>query len=86
MILASIFLGSYGGCVLSISQTQKVCSKHAAKVVEKGIIESEVEDVCKSIDEAFENYDSLKQAAEKYGIQCYEAADVLVDNILKKLE
>ena len=43
MILASIFLGSYGGCVLSISQTQKVCSKHAAKVVEKGIIESEVE-------------------------------------------
>ena len=43
MILASIFLASYGGCVLRISQTQKVCSKHAAKVVEKGIIESEVE-------------------------------------------
>ena len=39
MILASIFLASYGGCVLRISQTQKVCSKHAAKVVEKGIIE-----------------------------------------------
>lgn len=60
--------------------------QNMAGVFKGAIIESEVEDVCKSIDEAFENYDSLKQAAEKYGIQCYEAADVLVDNILKKLE
>ena len=60
--------------------------QNMAGVFKGAIIESEVEDLCKSIDEAFENYDSLKQAAEKYGIQCYEAADVLVDNILKKLE
>lgn len=43
MILASVFLASYGGCVLRISQTQKVCSVHASKVVEKGILKSEVE-------------------------------------------
>lgn len=43
MIFASVFLASYGGCVLRISQTQKVCSKHASKVVEKGILQSEVE-------------------------------------------
>lgn len=57
-----------------------------AGVFKGAIIESEVKDVCKSIMEAFENYNSLKENAKIYGEQCFEAADVLADKILKKVE
>lgn len=60
--------------------------QNMAGVFKGAIIESEVSDVCKSINEAFENYDSLKQRAIFYGKQCNEAADVLVDKMLKELE
>ncbi|WP_292882540.1 glycosyltransferase [Methanobrevibacter sp. UBA188] len=60
--------------------------QNMAGVFKGAIIESEVEDVCKSINEAFENMDSLKQNAVKYGKLCSEAADDLADRMLKKLE
>ena len=60
--------------------------QNMAGVFKGAIIESEVSDVCKSIDEAFKNYDSLQKNALVYGKQCAEAADDLADRILKKLE
>ena len=60
--------------------------QNMAGVFKGAMIESEVSDVCKSIDEAFENYDSLQENALIYGKQCMEAGDYLVDRILKKLE
>ena len=55
-------------------------------VYKGAIIESEVKDVCKSIDKAFKNYDELKKHADSYSKECLDAADNLVDNILKELE
>ena len=60
--------------------------QNMAGVFKGAIIESEVTDVCKSIQEAFENYDSLKENAEMYGKKCFKAADSLADGILKKVE
>ena len=60
--------------------------QNMAGVFKGAIIESEVADVCKSIDEAFENYDSLKENALYYGRLCSEAGDYLVDRMLKELE
>ena len=60
--------------------------QNMAGVFKGAIIESEVEDVCQSIEEAFENYDSLKERALYYGKLCAEAGDYLADRILKKLE
>ncbi len=60
--------------------------QNMAGVYTGAIIESEVSDVCKSIDEAFRNYDSLQKNASAYGKQCAQAADNLVDRMLKKLE
>ena len=60
--------------------------QNMAGVYKGAIIESDVKDVCKSIDEAFENYDSLKKNASVYGRQCAQAADNMVDSMLKKLE
>ena len=60
--------------------------QNMAGVFKGAIIESEVSDVCQSIDEAFENYDSLRENALVYGRQCAQAADDLADRILKKLE
>ena len=60
--------------------------QNMAGVYEGAIIESEVEDVCKSIDEVFKNYDSLKENALIYADKCLSAGDDLVDDILKKLE
>ena len=60
--------------------------QNMAGVFKGAILESEVSDVCKSIDEAFENYDSLKENALVYGRQCAQAADDIADSILKKLE
>ena len=60
--------------------------QNMAGVFKGAMIESEVSDVCKSIDEAFENYDSLQENALIYGKQCMEAGDYLVDRMFKKLE
>ena len=60
--------------------------QNMAGVFKGAIIESEVEDVCKSIDEAFNNYDSLKQKARYYGDLCLEAADDLTSKILNELK
>lgn len=60
--------------------------QNMAGVFKGAIIESEVEDVCESIEEAFKNYDSLKENALVYGKLCAEAADDIADRILKKLE
>jgi UDP-N-acetylglucosamine--N-acetylmuramyl-(pentapeptide) pyrophosphoryl-undecaprenol N-acetylglucosamine transferase len=56
-----------------------------AGVFKGAMIESEVEDVCKSIDEAFENYDAMQKKALVYGQQCLDAADDLAEDILKKV-
>ena len=60
--------------------------QNMAGVFEGAMIESEVEDVCKSIEEAFENYDSLQKNAVVYGEQCLNAADNLADDILKRVK
>ncbi len=60
--------------------------QNMAGVFKGAMIESEVEDVCKSIEEAFENYDSLQKNALVYGKQCMEAGDYLADRMLKKVE
>ncbi len=57
-----------------------------AGVFEGAIIESEIEDVSKAIDEAFANYDSLKQNSLKYGKLCSEAGCVLAEKILKEVK
>lgn len=60
--------------------------QNMAGVFKGAMIESEVNDVYTSINEAFENYDSLQKNAIIYGKQCLEAADDLADKMLKKLE
>ncbi len=60
--------------------------QNMAGVYKGAIIESEIEDVCKSIDEAFKNYDTLKENTLIYADKCLNAANDLVDGILKKLE
>lgn len=60
--------------------------QNMAGVFKGAIIESEVEDVCKSINQAFENMDSLKENAVIYGKLCSDAADDLAEDILKKVE
>ena len=47
------------------------------------MIESTVEDVYESIEEAFRNYDSMQKKALVYGEQCMNAADDLAEDILK---
>ena len=60
--------------------------QNMAGVFKGAIIESEVTDVCNSIEMAFDNYDVLKKNAIYYGKQCSEAGKVLVDKILKEVE
>lgn len=60
--------------------------QNMAGVYKGAIIESEIEDVCKSIDEAFSNYDSIKENNLIYADKCLSAGDDLIDSILKKLE
>lgn len=59
--------------------------QNIAGVFKGAIIESEVKDVCKSIDHAFRDYDALQGNAIYYGGQCLKAADELADDILKKV-
>lgn len=60
--------------------------QNMAGIYKGAIVESEVKNVCNSIDEAFQNYESLQKNSLMYGKQCLEAADVLADKMLKKLE
>lgn len=60
--------------------------QNMAGVFKGAMIESEVEDVYESVQEAFRNYDSLRENALVYGEQCLNAADNLVEDMLKKLE
>ncbi len=60
--------------------------QNMAGIYKGAIIESEIDDVCRSIDESFKNYDSLKERALFYGQKSSQAADYLVDRMLKKLE
>ena len=60
--------------------------ENMAGVYKGAILESEVEDVCKSIDEAFKSYDSLKENAKVYAKLCSQAGDVLADKMLKNFE
>ena len=55
-------------------------------VYKGAIIESEVSDVCKSIEEAFDNYDSIKGNVLKFADECLAAGDILADKMIKKIE
>ncbi len=59
--------------------------QNMAGVFKGAMIESNVEDVYESIEEAFANYDSLKKNALVYGEQCLNAADDLANDILKRV-
>ena len=60
--------------------------QNMAGVFKGAIIESEIEDICQSIEKAFLNYDSLKENTLIYADLCSKAGDVLADKMLKKLE
>ena len=60
--------------------------QNMAGVYKGAIIESEVSDVCKSIEEAFDIMDSLRENTYKYAKLCSEAGDELASKILKELE
>jgi UDP-N-acetylglucosamine--N-acetylmuramyl-(pentapeptide) pyrophosphoryl-undecaprenol N-acetylglucosamine transferase len=60
--------------------------QNMAGVFKGAMIESEVENVYESIQEAFENYDSLQKNALVYGEQCLNAADDLAEDILKRVK
>ena len=60
--------------------------QNMAGVFKGAMIESTVEDVYESIEEAFRNYDSMQKKALVYGEQCMNAADDLAEDILKKVK
>ena len=60
--------------------------QNMAGVYKGAMIESEIGDVCKSIEEAFANYDSMKKSNLIYADKCLNAGDELIDKMLKKLE
>lgn len=60
--------------------------QNMAGVYKGAMIESEVSDVCESIDAAFKNYDSLQKNAVIYGNQCAEAADDLARKMIEELK
>lgn len=59
--------------------------QNMAGVFKGAMIESEVENVCESIDKAFKNYDSMQKKALFYGEQCLNAADNLAEDILRQI-
>lgn len=59
--------------------------QNMAGVFKGAMIESEVENVYESIEEAFKNYDSMQKKALVYGQQCLDAADDLAQDILKRV-
>ena len=60
--------------------------ENMAGVYKGAILESNVVDVCASINKAFDSYDSLKENAKVYAKLCSEAGDILADKMLEKLE
>lgn len=60
--------------------------QNMAGVYKGAMIESEVKDVCKSIEEAFRNYESLQKNAIVYGNQCAQAGDDMAKKMLKELK
>ena len=60
--------------------------QNMAGVYKGAMIESDVKDVCASIDEAFKNYESLQKNAIIYGKQCARAGDNLATKMLKELK
>jgi UDP-N-acetylglucosamine--N-acetylmuramyl-(pentapeptide) pyrophosphoryl-undecaprenol N-acetylglucosamine transferase len=75
-----------GKPIIALTKVKWGRYQNMAGVFKGAMIESEVEDVCKSIDEAFKNYDSLQKNAVIYGEQCLNAADDLAEDILKRLK
>ena len=75
-----------GKPIIALTRVKWGRYQNMAGVFKGAMIESEVEDVCKSIDEAFANYDSLQKNAVIYGKDCLSAADDLAENILKRVK
>jgi UDP-N-acetylglucosamine--N-acetylmuramyl-(pentapeptide) pyrophosphoryl-undecaprenol N-acetylglucosamine transferase len=75
-----------GKPIIALARVKWGRYQNMAGVFKGAMIESEVEDVCKSIDEAFENYDFLQKNALIYGRQCAEAADNLASDMLERLK
>jgi len=40
----ALFIGAYTGAILGIIKTQQVCSVHAARIIQKGVLKEEVEE------------------------------------------
>ena len=59
--------------------------QNMAGVFMGAIVESPVDDVCESIEYAFDNYDSISKSTSKYGKLCLEASDVLAEKMIKKV-
>lgn len=57
-----------------------------AGVFKGAILESNVEDIRDNIKLAFENYDSLKENALVYGVECMNTSDDLAKKILKEVK
>jgi UDP-N-acetylglucosamine--N-acetylmuramyl-(pentapeptide) pyrophosphoryl-undecaprenol N-acetylglucosamine transferase len=75
-----------GKPIIALTRVKWGRYQNMAGVFKGAMIESEVEDVYESIQEAFENYDSLQKNALVYGDQCLSAADNLAEDILKKVK
>ena len=75
-----------GKPIIALTRVKWGRYQNMAGVFKGAMIESEVEDVYESIQEAFENYDSLQKNALVYGDQCLNAADNLAEDILKKVK
>jgi len=74
-----------GKPIIALTRVKWGRYQNMKEVFRGAMIESEVEDVYESINEAFENYDSLQKKALVYGKQCMEAADNLADDMLERL-
>ena len=72
--------------IISLTKVKWGRYQNMAGIYEGAIIESEIEDVSKSIKKAFDDYDSLKQNTLIYAQKCSQAGDVLVSKILKELK
>ena len=72
--------------IVTITKVKWGRYQNMAGIYKGAIIESEIDDVCKSINDSFENYDSLKENALVYGQKCLQASDYLADRMLKELE
>ena len=75
-----------GKPIIALTRVKWGRYQNKAGVFKGAMIESEVEDVYESIQEAFDNYDSLQKNALVYGDQCLSAADNLAEDILKKVK